>query len=101
MILFLVFFISLMSFIYILEPRLFFKGWKETYKRRCSMRRFIILVFVCLSVQGCSFYKHTLLTAEGDKLSTPIMGIFRAKGEGVKLKLDRTICIGGCNVKLH
>jgi len=59
--------------------------------------RIIIIILAVLNICGCTFYRHTILTAKGDKLSIPIAGmVAAAKGEVIDIQLDRTVCIGKC-----
>jgi len=60
------------------------------------MKRLLLICMVCLS--GCTFYKHTIITAKGDKLSVPLAGVMTAKGEKVDMKMDRIVCVGNCEV---
>jgi uncharacterized protein YceK len=60
------------------------------------MKFLLLILMVCLS--GCTFYKHTIIKAKGDKLSVPLAGILSARGDKVDIKLDRILCIGKCEV---
>ncbi len=61
----------------------------------------VILLVTTISLSSCTFYKHTIITAKGDKLSVPLAGfVATAKGEKVEIELDRVVCIGKCDDKL-
>ena len=65
--------------------------------------RILYIVFMCLIVQGCTFYRHTVLTISGKNISAPIAGLVATvKGDDIVLDLNRTLCIGDCaNVEFH
>jgi hypothetical protein len=56
--------------------------------------RLLILFLLSISLSGCTFYKYTAISAKGDKLNVPMMGMFRAKGDKVDIKFERTVCLG-------
>jgi hypothetical protein len=60
------------------------------------MKILFLIPIICMT--GCAFYRHTIVTAKGDKLSVPIAGILSARGDKVDIKLDRILCIGKCEV---
>ena len=90
MTLFTIIFVSLMSIVFVLEFRLLNKRWKE-----------VSALILLLTLAGCTAYKHTVIKASGDNMRIPLAGIVSAKGDNVELELNRTVCIGKCNVKLH
>ncbi len=62
-------------------------------------RKFGSLIVLISLLSGCTFTKHTIIKAKGDKLSIPLAGfVATAKGEMVEIELDRKVCIGKCPV---
>ncbi len=56
------------------------------------MKKIVALVLVLCLLQGCAYYKYTLIKARGKDLQIPIgQGVFPVKGKGVVITVLRQV----------